>query len=538
MHFRHAAAAFRRLGLTAIAGVTACVLAACGGSKPTAPADEFGFAVSTPLLTTNAGSMLGSSTGADVLGGRVFPSVFVIGPAGQMIPNRDLATAQFIPGINSSVQYTISEKAVYSDGVPVTCTDFLLAYKAGAMRGLFNSNLPLMNQIERLDCAPGAKHFTVVFKPGLGSRWRSLFGPGTVLPAHAVAKRAGLNEEQLVAALQASNSAALMPVAQVWRTGFDLDRFDPELQVSAGPYRLEGVAEGGAVRLIRNERFAGDKAATEKIVIWPKSADLTEKNMSKSVDVADLVDVGQVPWVNREDPSNRFKEERVVGHLTEQLVLGNSGVFATAEARRQFGACVDRVAVAKASSERAGVEVPPIATHLTTAGDPANAHLSGIIKEHMQTNMGEAEKLRGATVRVGYLGPNERHQAMVNSIKESCASAGITVVEVNDPKMGYEDLQRKQLTPAGVPIEVPGTIDALLIADDPHLGYSHVNGDLGDVEKLRAEEQQLWNESDVIPLAAQPRTLIYDKKIANIVVNTARSGIGWNLERWQEGSKP
>ncbi|MDU0477821.1 ABC transporter substrate-binding protein [Staphylococcus chromogenes] len=513
-------------------------VAGCSGKDLTKSSiDHFGYAVGSPLLTTNASSMLGASTNADIIGGRVFPAVFVTGPSGQMIPNRDLATAQVVPGPKLRVEYAINEKASYSDSSPVTCTDFLLAYKAGKMRGLFNSRVPLTDQVENLDCVPGAKNFAVTFKDGAGSRWRSLFGPGTVVPAHVIAKRAGLSPEQLVQALQSENSAALMPVAKIWRDGFDLKNFDPELQVSAGPYKIAAVSDNGAVQLVRNDLFNGDKASFEKVLMWPRSANLDEVNASNSVEVADLVGVSDVTWVNRDDPGNRFKIDRQAGHLTEQLTLGNAGVFAQAEARRAFAACVDANAVAKTSSSNAGVEVPAVFTHLTSHAEPINAQLAEVMAKHQNTNLGEAEKLRGATIRVGYLGPDERKKAMVASIAASCAPAGITVVDASAENQTFEDVHRMQPTPSGVHIEVPGTIDALLHAADPHVGYGHVNGDIGDVEKLRAEEQRLWEESDVIPLASQPRTLVYDKSIANIVVNTALSGIGWNMERWQEGPK-
>ncbi|AKK03272.1 ABC transporter substrate-binding protein [Corynebacterium epidermidicanis] len=523
----------------AVALVAVVTLSSCGGGKLSQPPiDHFGYAVGTPLLTTNAATTLGASTNADIIGGRMFPAVFVKGPSGQFIPNRDIATAQVIPAPQQRVEYTINSTASYSDGVPVTCTDFLLAYKAGSLRGLFNSLVPLMEQVDRLECAPGEKKFSVVFKTDVGSRWRSLFGPGTVVPSHAIAHRVGMSEEQLVAALQSENSGALMPVAKVWREGFDLKHFDPELQVSAGPYKIASVADNGALQLVRNESFNGDVASIEKVMMWPRSANLAEVNQANSVEVADLIGVGEVSWVNRDDPNNRFTIERTPGHLTEQLTLGNAGVFASAPARQAFAACVDQNAVAAASSKAAGVEVPPVWTHLTSVADSINPQLEGVIAKHRHTDLAVAERLRGVTIRVGYLGPDERKKEMVAAIAASCAPAGITVVDASVENQSFEDIHRIQQTPSGVEVEVPGTIDALLHAADPNVGFGHINGDIGDVEKLRAEEQRLWDESDVIPLASQPRTLIYDKNVANIVVNTAQSGIGWNMERWQEGKKP
>ena len=108
--------------------------------------DHFGYGLSTPLFTTNAGTNVGASTQADLLAGRLYPPVFVVGPSGQLIPNRDLATAKTIPGEPQRVEYAISENAKYSDGAPVTCNDFLLAFRAGSMPELFNSRVKAVHR--------------------------------------------------------------------------------------------------------------------------------------------------------------------------------------------------------------------------------------------------------------------------------------------------------------------------------------------------------------------------------------------------------
>ena len=44
--------------------------------------------------------------------------------------------------------------------------------------------------------------------------------------------------------------------------------------------------------------------------------------------------------------------------------------------------------------------------------------------------MDKAGQLAGMTIRIGYLGEDERLQAMVDSIRQQCEPAGITVEEV------------------------------------------------------------------------------------------------------------
>ena len=220
-----------------------------------------------------------------------------------MIPNTDLVTTQVLPGANRQVIYTLAEDATYSDGVPVTCTDFLLHYKAGVHDGLFGAHLPQTDDVLRMECQPGAKRFTVVFKEDSGGRWRHLFGPGTVLPSHAIAERAGLGENELNTALHVDDMVTLGEVAPIWRDGFNLDAFDPQLQVSAGPFVIESVGESGEVVLAPNEHYYGDQPNLDTIVVWPRGTDAEHLAAEGALRIAD-VRTEQASWVNRDDPTN------------------------------------------------------------------------------------------------------------------------------------------------------------------------------------------------------------------------------------------
>ena len=161
--------------LAAVLTASALALAGCstlGDDNGQLDDEHFGYQVSGPLLTTNAASLQGASTQAQRLSGRLYPGVYVPGPGGEMIPNTDLVKAQALPGAQRRVSYTLSDAAVFSDGTPVTCADYLLTFTAGQLPELFGAHLPLFDDTESLQCTPGAKTFTVVFKEGRGDRWR------------------------------------------------------------------------------------------------------------------------------------------------------------------------------------------------------------------------------------------------------------------------------------------------------------------------------------------------------------------------------
>ena len=369
----------RHWGRKAIAScVSALALAASacsgqGGEEDTSSAPQepesygyFGYQVNSRLATTNAGTSFGDATSAGLLSTRLYPGLFVPGPSGELIPNADLVETEELPPVagsdQRSVQLTLEEDAVFSDGTPVTCDDYFLAYVAGTHPAEFASHMPLMNDIADFSCEPQGKTFTLTFNKDQGQRWRHMFGAGTIMPAHALAKKSGLSVEELNAALTVEDMQALAPVAQEWRYGFSVakDQLDPELQVSFGPYVIDKVGDEGEIILKANEKYFGDAPAEEHVVVWPSDADaqkLADKGALRVVDAASE----NPAWLDStkdESGESPYEVTPMVGELTDTLTLSEAGVFAEPWARESFAACVDQQAVAQASSAAAGVEVP------------------------------------------------------------------------------------------------------------------------------------------------------------------------------------
>lgn len=532
----------KRLLATFAALATASTLVACGAgdsednAAPSAPVstDYFGYQAASRLVTTNAASAFGTATNAQVLSSRLYPAAFVPGPEGQIIPNTDLVKTEELPeradGLRQ-IRYTISEKATYSDDIPVSCEDFLLAYTAGSMPGTFGSDLPVMaSDVEDLQCAAGAKDFTLVLKKDKGGRWRHLFGPGTVLPSHVIAKQVGMSQEELVTALQSWDPATVEPIADVWRFGFMLTKFDPATQVSYGPFVIDKVGSEGEVVLKRNENYYGDPAALDTLVIWPANADSRTLKDTGALRIADSPSA-KPEWLDVSMDDNPYEVESHVGALTDTLTLSEEGLFADKSMRQAFAKCVDAAAMAKASSRVSGVDVPPVYLHTLSAGDPIAAQLKSIGDAHAAVDVQGASAASGTTVRVGYQGPDERLAAMVAALKDACAPAGITIEDSSSDFMSKAYLELDPDT--GAP-----TIDAFLGAVDPLSQYSSVDARIGEVEALKKDELALWDSVPAIPVAAQPRTFVVDQSVEGVLPNTGASGIGWNMDRWREGNAP
>ncbi|QPK84306.1 peptide ABC transporter [Corynebacterium qintianiae] len=514
-------------------------LAACSGidagTTEEQAGNHFGYQVPVELSTTNAGTEVGASEFAQMLSGRLYPGVFVPGPSGQVIPNTDLVRAQALPGAQRIVEYSLSAEASFSDGAPVTCTDYLLAYTAGKNPELFGSHMPLFQDVERLDCTPGAKNFDLVFAEGQGARWRDLFGAGTVLPAHAVAGKLGKDEAALNADLTSGSVDVLRPIAEVWREGFNLAQFDPEMQVSFGPYKIADVGEAGQVTLTANENYYGDAPLTKEIVVWPGSADSAELRNQDNLRIADL-DEPDPDWLDVDAEGNALDVTTTVGSLTDSLTFESFGPWSYYERRQALAKCVDPRAVAAASSGASGVEVPATSVHLVSHNDPLARRFDDIVAPRMDVDVEGAKAAAGLELRVGYVHPSKRMAAMVESIRASCEPAGITVVDVTKSTgegKTLRDLSRIEKGEWGEDAGVEGEIDAMLRPVNPQTEYSAPGSRAQDLDAMRKKEAELWTTLPSIPLAAQPRSFAVDRNLANVIVYTGPTGIGWNMDRWQ-----
>ena len=557
----------RRPKITAVvAGLSALALvaASCSSEKSdsgdhAAPSDPEsynypGYMVNSQLATTNAGTAFGSTTSAAQLSTRLYPGLFVPGPSGQLIPNADLVETEKLPPAadsdQESVRLTLADDATFSDGAPVTCDDYLLAYTAGTHPVEFASHMPLMNDIADIECAPHSKAFTLTFYKDQGHRWRQMFGPGTVMPAHALAQKTDMSMEDLNAALHAEDMAALQPVAELWRYGFSTakDEFDPELQVSYGPFTAEKVGDSGEVFLKANEQYRGDKPALDRLVVWPSSADAQELADKGVLKVADSVTAAP-GWLSGnagedaesaegkdldndsagEDSAGadnkEFETTTKVGLQTDTLTLSQAGIFAEPSARKAFAACVDQAALAHKSSEISGVDVPPAYVRTVSVQDPVAQTLGSVAKDHEGTDMAAAGQLNGTTIKVGYVGADKRYQAMVEALRASCEPAGITIEDAAD-----EQLSQFYLNPN--PETGEPTIDAFLGPVDPLTEYSAADSSIKNSVQLKEQEEQLWDSVPSIPIAAQPRVFIVHRDVEGVLPYTGISGIGWNMDRW------
>ncbi|MEV6213267.1 ABC transporter substrate-binding protein [Nocardia sp. NPDC051833] len=560
----------RLITVLATAALGTGLVAGCS-SKNQVP--SIGYAVDAAVASYNGGSTLGATSGAAAVFGRVLTGFFYTGPDGQQVADTDAGTAKEVPGETQTVQYRLNPDGVYSDGVKTSCDDLVLAWSARSGRFTRPGErgpVPLFDaastagyaDIERVDCQPGSKDATVVFRPGRHYLpWRTLFTAAELMPAHVVAQAVGV--PSVVSALQTGDGAVLGRIADFWNAGWTMKAGSLDLTKfpSSGPYRIESFTAKDGLVLVANEKWWGSPPATSRIVVWPKGTDYAAKAKENAFGVVDL-GAGSVADLTLDG----FDEQTVASRSAEQLVLATAGVFGPVEVRRAFAQCVPRQAL----FDTLGKAGDPPKSGL--GAGPLNAHVVQQDSLYYPAVIGGADRYKGAdipaatatlasarapqpTVRIGYQAPDARRAKTVAMIAESCRGAGITVVDAGAPDFTPARLAEGAVDAVlGGTAAVPGpagsttgvaAFAALRAGNGLDVGgfangrYDAITDQLAGetnstvtLNLLTEAENLLWAQLPSIPLFATPRLIAFGNGMQNGIAGPTQAGTGWNMDRW------
>ncbi|WP_340055229.1 ABC transporter substrate-binding protein [Corynebacterium parakroppenstedtii] len=601
--------------MTAISGALLVTgLAACDTNDD---ADDdhtnagFAYVSGSTLTTVNGASSQGQASDAARLSVRLYPGAFIDGPNGQSFVNNDLFTSIQAPDENRSAEYVINPRAQYSDGKPVTCDDFYLAWFAQHKKEYFDSDNPLLEQVESVTCRHNEKKFRVNFARGYGSRYQNLFPAGSVMPSHIIASHAGVDD--LTGALESADYQVVKKVGDLWKKSFLLKEDNLENIVSTGPYSVKSITDKDStthtrsVTLQKNPHWWGDPAEIDDIVVYPRSASLSDLAHHKTLRVVDndqalpsefrlsqgkgsaepsepspsttspasetssaaaLVSSAvptssaapsssvsnapseSLPSSEENKPatndnegfpafsvphdggssasasrltvdSEKYGLMTMLSRRIDSLIPADHGVMASKRMRQAVSQCVDRAAVAEASSAHSSMKVPAYGLRLTPATSSSFDAVSDVALKHGNHDAAAARKAaKGSTVRLSYDRTNDRYAAMANAIRESCQESGITVDDVSTDHADSTALTDRA--------------DIFLQAVDPTTYFSTSTFVGGTIDERQQAEEELWDSMPTIPLSAEPRTVVVHNAVSNLVPSTSNVGVGWNMDRWKK----
>ena len=503
---------------------------------------------------------------------RLFSSFWYFGTDGSIIPNKDFGTYEKTSDDPLTVKYTISDDAKWSDGTPVTAGDFIVHWAAnndtvkaeGSETPLFDSIS--FEQGKYIPEAPegeaDGKEFTVTY-PEPYADWEILIS--TALPAHIVAKEAGMSFEELVTAAKEKDVEALTPAAEFWNDGWDFspgELPDASLVPSMGPYKFKdgGWQAGQSITLEANPEYWGTPAATKELVLRfadPKTH--VQALQNGDLDVIEpqaTVDTLQQLEGLGDDVNVQTGDQLTWEHVDYNR--GEGSVFADSpELREAFALCLPRQQIVDnlikpiyADAQVMNLrEVFPFQDKYQEVVDAAYP------KEMDQPNIEKAKELveksgvSTPTVRLGYQAGNQRRTETVALIKSSCDQAGFDVQDTNSPVFF------KEVMPAG-------DYDAALYAwagsgqkasganiyqsDGAQNQQSYNNPEVDaawdklatsldeneQLEQVKTIEKLLWEDFQAIPLYAHPGLVGHKADVANVRDTAAQSGALWNVEQW------
>lgn len=541
---RRAAAAMS----AALSVVAATALSGCAGGV----ADQVNYAVDGLLNTYNTNTVVGAASAGPQAFARVLTGFGFHGPDGQVLADNDFGSVTVIGREPLVLDYQIADNAVYSDGKPITCDDMVLSWAAqsGRYPGFDAASKAGYIDIAGIDCQPGQKRARVSFLPNRGIvDYNQLFTATSLMPSHVIGDELGLD---VTTTLLGGDPAAVSRIADAWNTIWELTPdIDTKRFPSSGPYRIDSVLAEGAVALTANDRWWGTKPVTKRIVVWPRGLEVQDRVNNGSFHVVDVA-TGSSGTLSTPDDYDRTE---IPSGGIEQLIFGARGALSAPAARRALALCTPRDVIAR------NVEMPIANTRLNPVTDDAYAGTEAAAEggAFAVANPDAARAaIEGAplSVRIGYQSPNPRLAAAIAAIAQSCAVAGITVIDTTSDTTGPQTLREGQIDallastggatgsgssgssamdayalftgngnnlPGYSNPQIDGIISALVITTDPK-----------EQTRLLADAApMLWADVPTLPLYRQERTVLSSKRMFAVEANPTKWGAGWNMDRWR-----
>jgi peptide/nickel transport system substrate-binding protein len=263
--------------------------------------------------------------GCSIPGGiisQVIEGAFEIGPDLTYRPN--LVSRVDVREKPFTLTYHIRPKAQWSDGTPVTASDFAFTYQA--LRAVPPETELLRRGVRRIRrvAALDAKTFRVSFRSFFRD-WHELFHE--VLPRHAL-----VGED----------------LTKIWQDRIDNPKTGEP--IGSGPFLVERLEGERQLTLVRNPRYWGSHTAyLDRIVWWLVQGDIVEALRSGQVDIAQLSTGQDVQELQRE-PGIRVLAGATGSWEHFDIRLGGKGhpALRSRLVRRALAYGVDREALVQA----------------------------------------------------------------------------------------------------------------------------------------------------------------------------------------------
>lgn len=351
------------------------------------------------------------------------------------------------------VKYTVNEGVQWDDGNKVDSADLLLAWAAtsghfdskekdGVTYFNFAGDSEGLGMTDMPELSDDGRSMTLTYKEPFID-YETAYDVG--MPAHVVAKRAGMSEDELLNLLKTAKpgeeNEQLRKVADVWNKDFGttVKPDDASLLVSDGPYKIKDIVEKQSITLVKNDKYKGPSPKIDEITIrtlGDANAQIQALNNGEVDIIAPQPSVDTIQQLNQaQGVKTIIGDQLAYDHV--DLNFG-SDVFKDEDTRKAFLLTIPRQAIIdkliKPMSDKAAVLDSQVfvSSQKQYSEAKSNNGSSEYAPDHAEENIAKAkELLKGKTpeVRILYNNNNPVRSNTFQMIQESAAKAGFKVID-------------------------------------------------------------------------------------------------------------
>lgn len=490
------------------------------------------------------------------------------GQDGGVEDDKEFGTVEKTSDDPLTVKYTIADDAVWSDGQPIACEDMVLTWAANSgkftsqetdedgnpLSGFSSAGTTGYEDMNIPQCNAGDKTVTVTYSKVFAD-WNGMFGAGSIMPAHIVAKNAGVSD--LIGAITNNTADQVAALAKFYNTGFigKPGTVDKDNWLSSGPYMIDSWQAGQSITLKANPEYWGTPAKTGTIVI--RFIDATAQ--------AQALANGEIQVARPQPAQDILAQLQAIGssvkidqgdeYTFEHLDFNFQGEFKDANLRQAFALCVPRQQIVDNLIKPVNENATVLNSRYKLAFQEGyqqvvQASYSG---QYDQPNIDQAKQLlggrTGVTVRIGYQTPNQRRTDAVSLIKASCDQAGFNVQDA-----GQQDFFGNGLAAGNFDVALFAWSGSPLVSSSASTyvtGGGNNNGKYSNpqVDQLTATlltqtdssqqdqtigqiEKVLWDDLATIPLFTFPGLQANSTEVTGPAFQPAQSQQTWNDNEW------
>lgn len=581
-----------------VAAVAAIALSACagssGGTSPTTAAAASKQGGSATVVEVNAFNTFNPNTadGNTDINSKIsyatHSGFYYIDNKLNVVHNDKFGKMEKTSDDPLTVKYTINDGVKWSDGTPVTTADLLLqwaafsgyyddadpAAKTGTSYFSYAGDTTGLALTDFPELSADGKSMTVKYSKPFADWEIALGGPGIDIPAHVLAKKAGLADTKAFVDLLKSMprgdakapkpaDAKMQAMADLWNTGFDTKTLpaDPSLYLSNGPFIVKSVNQDQSLTMVKNKdynwgpaanldeitvRYIGDSAAQVQ-ALKNGEADIIAPQAS-----ADTVD--QLKALSSQGVTVDQGAQLAYDHLD----LNYSGPLADKNVRQAFMKTVPRQDIVDKIVKKMDPNAKPLDSEIFV---PAQAAYADSVKNNGSSDYqavdidGAKKLLNGATpeVRIMYNKDNPNRVDAYSLIRESATKAGFKIV---DGGLGKSDWG-KALGKGGYDATIFGwTNPGVGVSGVPQIFKSENDSNFNkfsdpDADKLMDQlivttdhskqddltkqiDKKIWDSGYGVPLFQSVGVDAYSDRINGVKYMPNQTGVWWNFWEWAQ----